>query len=76
MAKKHMLAGAAWLAALCLASVAQAACELKVGAMGPMSGPAAQWGIAPYAATELAAAEANAQGGLQVGSEKCKAKRF
>jgi len=72
MAKKHILAGAAFLVALCLGGIAQAACELKVGSMGPMSGPAAQWGIAPYAATELAAAEANAQGGLQVGGEKCK----
>jgi branched-chain amino acid transport system substrate-binding protein len=47
-------------------------CELKIGAMGPMSGGAAQWGLAMEGAAVLAAAEANAAGGLQVGSKKCK----
>lgn len=51
---------------------ADAACELKLGMIGVMSGPAAQWGLAIKGATELVAAEANEKGGLQVGSQKCK----
>ena len=47
-------------------------CELKIGAMGPMSGGAAQWGLAMEGAAVLAAAEVNAAGGLQVGNQKCK----
>ena len=47
-------------------------CEFMIGAMGPMSGGAAQWGLAMYSATELAAAEVNAQGGLKMGAKTCK----
>ena len=47
-------------------------CELKLGAMGPMSGGGAQWGLAMESAAMLAAAEANAAGGLQIGDKKCK----
>ncbi|GGG36343.1 ABC transporter substrate-binding protein [Caldovatus sediminis] len=50
---------------------AQTTCEVRIGALGPMSGPAAQWGLAMLGAAELAAAEANARGGLQVGSQRC-----
>jgi branched-chain amino acid transport system substrate-binding protein len=53
-------------------AAASAACELKLGMIGVLSGPAAQWGLALRGAVELIAAEANAQGGLQVGNEKCK----
>ncbi|MGE5511021.1 MAG: ABC transporter substrate-binding protein [Bacteroidota bacterium] len=53
-------------------AAASAACELKLGMIGVLSGPAAQWGLALRGAVELIAAEANAEGGLQVGSEKCK----
>jgi branched-chain amino acid transport system substrate-binding protein len=53
------------------AAHAQGGCELKLGAMGPMSGGAAQWGLGMEAAATLAAAEVNAQGGLQVGDKKC-----
>lgn len=52
-------------------AAASAACELKIGAMGPLSGPATQWGAAMVGAAELAAAEANHAGGLQIGSERC-----
>jgi branched-chain amino acid transport system substrate-binding protein len=52
-------------------AVAQTACEVKLGALGPMSGPAAQWGLAMLGAAELAAAEANARGGLTVGNQRC-----
>jgi branched-chain amino acid transport system substrate-binding protein len=47
-------------------------CEQKIGAMGPMSGGAAQWGLAMAGAAELAAAEVNAQGGLKIGDKTCK----
>ena len=47
-------------------------CEAKIGAMGPMSGGAAQWGLAMAGAAELAAAEVNAQGGVTIGGKKCK----
>jgi branched-chain amino acid transport system substrate-binding protein len=46
-------------------------CELKIGSMGPMSGGAAQWGLAMDAAANLAAAEVNTEGGLKVGDKKC-----
>ncbi len=47
-------------------------CELKIGAIGPLAGPAAEWGLTLVRAAELAAGEANAAGGLQVGDSKCK----
>jgi len=47
-------------------------CEIKVGAIGPMSGGGAQWGLAMQSATELAAAEVNAKGGLKLGDKMCK----
>src|SRR5690242_15781915 len=47
-------------------------CEIKVGAIGPMSGGGAQWGLAMQSATELAAAEVNAKGGLKIGDKMCK----
>lgn len=46
-------------------------CELKIGAIGPLAGPAAEWGLTLVRAAEFAAAEANAAGGLQVGDSKC-----
>jgi branched-chain amino acid transport system substrate-binding protein len=69
----RFVAGAA-LAALAgwsLPAMAQSGCELKLGAMGPMSGGAAQWGLAMQSAAELAAAEWNSKGGLPVGAQKC-----
>ncbi len=61
---------------LCMAGLmaggAQAECELKLGIIGTLSGPAAQWGAALKGAVELVAAEANAGGGLPVGGEKCR----
>jgi branched-chain amino acid transport system substrate-binding protein len=47
-------------------------CELKIGSMGPMSGGAAQWGLAMNSAAELAAAEVNQNGGVKVGGKLCK----
>ena len=61
----------AGLAGWSLPAMAQSGCELKLGAMGPMSGGAAQWGLAMQSAAELAAAEWNSKGGLPVGAQKC-----
>ena len=55
----------------CAPAIAQD-CETKLGALGPMSGGAAAWGLALKAGVELAAAQANETGGVQVGSRKCK----
>jgi branched-chain amino acid transport system substrate-binding protein len=51
---------------------AAAQCEVKLGIIGVLSGPAAQWGIALRGAAEYVAAEANQAGGLQVGTQKCR----
>jgi len=50
---------------------AHAGCELKLGVIGTLSGPAAEWGLAVKGATDLVAAEYNAEGGLPVGNDKC-----
>ena len=47
-------------------------CELKIGAIGPMSGAAAQWGLSMNSAAELAAAEVNEEGGVKIGGKTCK----
>ena len=47
-------------------------CELKIGAMGPMSGGGAQWGLSMKSAAELAAAEANQEGGIKIDGKTCK----
>ncbi len=66
-----LLAGAA-TAVLAAAGPARAACELKLGIVGGLSGATAQWGLALKAAVEFVAAEANQSGGLPVGEEKCR----
>ncbi|HVZ09901.1 ABC transporter substrate-binding protein [Rhodopila sp.] len=47
-------------------------CELKIGAMGPMSGGAAQWGLAMLTAAQFAAAEVNQAGGVKIDGKPCK----
>ena len=69
---RAMRVAAIALAAAAMATPAFAQCELKLGVIGVMSGPAAQWGLALRGAAELVAAEANQAGGLQVGAQKCK----
>jgi len=54
------------------ASALAQSCEMKLGAMGPMSGGAAQWGLAMNSAAELAAAEVNQEGGVKIGGKTCK----
>jgi branched-chain amino acid transport system substrate-binding protein len=48
-----------------------AACELKLGMVGPLSGAATSWGVALRSGAEFAAAEVNKTGGLPVGAQKC-----
>jgi len=61
------------MASLTATAAAQAQeCQAKIGAMGPMSGGAAQWGLAMAGAAELAAAEVNAAGGVTINGKKCK----
>ncbi len=54
-----------------IAVPAFAACEVKLGIVTPLSGAAAQYGIAMRDAVEMVAAEYNEKGGLPVGSQKC-----
>lgn len=71
---RPVLAAAALSSAMLAVAAGPAAadCELKLGIIGVMSGPAAQWGLALRGAAEMVAAEANHEGGLPVGSQKCK----
>ena len=57
--------------ALFVISLQSQACEIKLGAVGPISGAAAQWGQAIKGAVEFVAAEANEAGGLAIGDDKC-----
>lgn len=47
-------------------------CTVKIGAVGPMAGGAAAFGLSVKAGAEFNAAWANQQGGLEVGGRKCK----
>ncbi|WP_158931917.1 ABC transporter substrate-binding protein [Acidisphaera sp. S103] len=67
---RHLLLA---VAAIMLPATAFAqSCELKIGAMGPMSGGGAQWGLSMKSAAELAAAEVNQQGGVKIDGKTCK----
>src|SRR5690606_37921308 len=45
---------------------------VKLGAVGPMSGGAAAWGLATRQGVEFVAAQASEEGGVTVGDNKCK----
>lgn len=47
-------------------------CTLTIGATGPMTGSSAAWGIAMAQAAQMAAWDANQQGGLKVGGKTCR----
>jgi branched-chain amino acid transport system substrate-binding protein len=65
------IAGAASALAICAAMLGQARADaLKIGVIGPMTGPGAQWGFAARYAAEILADEINAKGGLEVGSKR------
>lgn len=49
-----------------LASAAMAEEALKIGVIGPFTGPAALYGLACKYGAQVAADEINAQGGLQI----------
>ena len=76
--KNSVIAFPAILIASCLASMPASAqtCEVKLGLVGPLSGGAAAWGLAAKAGAELAAANVNEEGGLQMGARKCQVKIF
>ena len=48
------------------------ACVLRVGTLGPLTGPAADFGLSMEATAKFVADEANQKGGVQVGDKKCK----
>ena len=62
------------ITALCLAGTASAQEEVKIGAIVTLSGAGAAWGQAMLHATELAADDVNAKGGLDVAGKKYKVK--
>jgi branched-chain amino acid transport system substrate-binding protein len=75
MKRFHLVAVAFFaglLGSVFLSTSAFAECEVKLGVVAPMSGAAAQWGIAMRGAAEMVAAEYNEKGGLPVGAQKCK----
>jgi branched-chain amino acid transport system substrate-binding protein len=43
--------------------------SLKIGVIGPMTGPGAQWGLAAAGGVQIAAKEVNDKGGLRVGDK-------
>jgi branched-chain amino acid transport system substrate-binding protein len=54
-----------------LGAVSCASAEtLKIGVIAPMTGPAAQWGMATAGGVSILASEINAKGGLEVGGKK------
>ena len=56
---------------LTLAVSSAQACEIKLGAVGPMSGGASAWGLSAKAGADFGAAITNAAGGLKVGNDTC-----
>ena len=49
-------------------------CEVKIGAVGPLSGGASAFGLSVVEGTKFAAAVVNADGGLPIGGKKCQVK--
>lgn len=77
--KTHTIAGVATvLLAVSTAAVPALAqnCEVKLGAVGPLSGGASAWGLSVAEGAKFAAAVVNAEGGLPLGDKKCTVKVF
>jgi branched-chain amino acid transport system substrate-binding protein len=71
--RRILACGAAFGAALLVQTTAVVAeQELKLGVIGVLSGPAAQWGLALRGAVEFVAAEANRDGLIKVNGEPCR----
>src|ERR1700730_7920289 len=70
---QRRLSNFAIVAALLLShqSAEAASPELKLGVIGVLSGPAAQWGLALKGAAELVAAEANRDNLIKIDGEPC-----
>lgn len=66
---RSILAGALALAVAAIAGPATAE-PLKIGLIGPMTGPGAPWGYAARTSMQVAAADVNAKGGLEVGGKR------
>lgn len=49
-------------------------CTLRIGTLGPMSGPAADFGLSMKATADLVAYEQNQKGGVKVGDRRCRVK--
>jgi len=62
------LVGGIMLASAWLPS-ADAQDVLKIGVVGPLTGPGAQWGLAQAGGVQIAAKEVNDKGGLKVGNK-------
>ena len=60
---------AAIMVALAGVSSAFAQDTIKLGVIGPMTGPGAQWGLAAVGGVQIAAKEVNDKGGLKVGDK-------
>jgi branched-chain amino acid transport system substrate-binding protein len=60
--------------AVVAAAPAQAAEELTIGVIGPLTGAETAWGLGLAAGPQLSAAEANANGGLKVGGKQYQVK--
>ena len=67
---KRSLSLAILLCALTASLLAQA--PIKIGVIGPLTGPSAEGGIAMQMGIQIAADEINARGGIQVGKQKRK----
>jgi branched-chain amino acid transport system substrate-binding protein len=57
-----------------VASSGALGCEISIGATGPLSGAATQWGLAIKGAADFVAAEANRDGGVMVAGQRCNVK--
>jgi branched-chain amino acid transport system substrate-binding protein len=69
--KIRNVAGRLLFSAVLFGAVAAAhADDLKVGLIGPMTGPGAPWGFAAKVSMEILADKVNARGGLDVGGKK------
>lgn len=68
-----ILGGLAAGTALASPRIARAApADVRLGVVGVLSGPAAQWGLALRGAVEFVAAEANRDGSVKIGGEPAK----
>jgi len=75
ISRRNLLLSAAGMGvAVAMSSAAAFAAEqeLKLGVIGVLSGPAAQWGLALRGATEFVAAEANRDGLIKINGEPCR----